>query len=119
MKKISTLLIMLFIAFTAFTQDCNIGNSDGSDPDFMTGNFGSNFILGVDFTLSQTGVIQSLNMIGNGTGANFQMAIYNDNGGVPNNLVAETALSTVGNGINSLPVTPTQLAAGEYWIMAV
>lgn len=58
-------------------------------------------------------------MIGNGTGANFQMAFYDDIGGVPNNLVAYTAVSTVGTGINSLPVTPVQLAAGDYWIMAV
>lgn len=110
---------MLFIAFSAFSQDCNIGNSDGTDPDFTTGNFGSDFLLGVSFNLSQVGVLYSLNMIGNGTGANFQMAIYDDNGGVPNNLVTYTAISTVGTGIMSLPVTPIQLAAGDYWIMSV
>lgn len=119
MKKISTLFVMLFIAFTSFSQDCNIGNSDGTDPDFITGNFGADYILGVDFTLSQVGVLHSLNMIGNGTGAGLQMAIYDDNGGVPNNLIAFTAISTVGTGVVSLPVTPVQLPAGNYWIMAI
>ncbi|CAM3422631.1 T9SS type A sorting domain-containing protein [Aequorivita lipolytica] len=119
MKKISTLIVMLSIAFSAFSQDCNIGNSDDTDPNYEGGNILPNYLLGVNFTLSQVGVLQSLNMIGNGTGANFQMAFYNDNGGVPNNLVAQTAISTVGTGINSLPVTPVELAAGDYWIMAV
>ena len=47
------------------------------------------------------------------------MAIYDDNGGVPNNLLTQTAVSTVASGINSLPVTPVELAVGDYWIMAV
>lgn len=29
---------MLFIAFSAFSQDCNIGNSDGNDPNYEGGN---------------------------------------------------------------------------------
>ena len=119
MKKIATLIAMLFIALSAFSQDCNIGNSDGTDPNFIPGNILPNYLLGVSFNLSQVGVLHSLNMIGNGTGANFQMAIYDDNAGVPNNLVTSTAISSVGTGIMSLPVTPVQLAAGDYWIMAV
>ncbi len=119
MKKTATFILMLFIACTAFSQDCNIGNSDGTDPDFGTGNILPDFLLGVNFTLSQVGVLHSLNIIGNGTGANFQMAMYDDNAGVPNNLITSTAISTVGTGIVSLPVTPVQLAAGDYWIMAV
>lgn len=119
MKKIPTLILTLFMALAVFSQDCNIGNSDGTDPDFTTGNFTPDYLVGVNFTLSQVGVIHSLNMIGNGSGATFQMAIYDDNGGVPNNLVAYTDASTVGTGIISLPIAPIQLEAGDYWIMAV
>ena len=119
MKKIYTLIVTLFMALAVFSQDCNIGNSDGTDPDFTPGNFNPDYLVGVNFTLSQVGVLHSLNMIGNGTGASFQMAIYDDNGGVPNDLVAHTETSTVGTGTMSLPVTPVQLEAGDYWIMAV
>lgn len=58
-------------------------------------------------------------MIGNGNGVNFQMAIYDDTGGVPNNLVTNTTISSVGTGIVSLPVAPVQLEPGDYWIMAI
>lgn len=118
MKKISTLIVMLSIAFAVFSQDCNIGNIDGTDPNFTIGNFTANNLLGVNFTLSQVGVLHSLNMFGNNTPANLQMAIYDDMGGVPNNLVAYSSISSVEAGLNSLPVTPVELEAGDYWIMA-
>ena len=47
------------------------------------------------------------------------MAVYDDNAGVPNNLLASSGLCTVGTGVTSLPVTPILLPAGDYWIMAV
>ena len=58
-------------------------------------------------------------MIGSNTGVNFQMAVYDDNNGVPNNLIAETEFSTVGDGLVTLPVTPMNIYAGDYWIMAI
>lgn len=119
MKKLLTLFATVFMALAVFSQDCNIGNSDGSDPDFTIGNFTANNLVGVNFTLSQVGVLHSLNMLGNVTTANLQMAIYDDLGGVPNNLVAYTGISSIENGLNSLPVTPVQLEAGDYWIMAI
>lgn len=119
MKKISTLVATLFMALAVFSQDCNIGNSDGTDPNFTPSNILPNYLVGVNFTISEVGVLHSLNMIGNGTGATFQMAIYDDNGGVPNNLVAYTNTSNVGTGLVTIPVTPVQLEAGDYWIMAV
>lgn len=118
MKKAATLIVMLFMALTTFSQDCNIGNQT-SDPNFNAGNFAPYYLLGVKFTLSEAGVLYSLNILGNGTGASFQMAMYNDNGGVPNNLVTYTSISNVGSGIVSLPVTPEEIPAGDYWIMAV
>lgn len=118
MKKISTFILLLFITLTVFSQDCNIGN-ETTNPDFTTGNFTENYLLGVNFTLTQVGVVQSLNIIGNGTGANFQMALYDDNGGIPNNLVTSTGIGTVGSGVISLAVSPEQIPAGDYWIMAI
>src|SRR5690606_10116549 len=113
------ILFLLCLAHTSFSQDCNIGNWDTSNPDYTAGNFVPYYLVGVNFTLSEVGVVHALNMIGNGTGTDFQMAMYDDIGGAPNNLVASTAISKVGTGVMTLPVTPVQLAAGDYWIMAV
>lgn len=118
MTKIAILLLVLINAFSVYSQDCNIGNTDGSDPEFTIGSFIANNLLGVNFTLSEVGVLNSLNMFGNVTSANSQMAIYDDMGGAPNNLIASTNISPVKPGLNSLPVTPLQLEAGDYWIMA-
>lgn len=71
MKKISTLVLVLLLAITATSQDCNIGNSDETNPDFLPGSFLENYLLGVNFTLSEVGVLHSLNMIGKGTAAGF------------------------------------------------
>lgn len=106
------------MAFTSFSQDCNIGHWDTSNPDFTIGNFTADYLVGVNFTLSQVGVLHSLNMIGNGSVTSFRMAIYDDNGSAPNNLIAYTDNATVGTGIVTLPITPVQLEAGDYWIMA-
>ena len=71
MKTKITVWLMLFMAFISFAQDCNIGNTDGDDPLFENGNILPDYLLGVNFTLSQVGVLQSLNIIGNGTRCEF------------------------------------------------
>ena len=96
---------------------CNIGNETG--PNWATTSFSPNYLLGVSFTLSEPGVLNSINLVGNGTGANVQMAVYNDNAGVPNDLIVSSGVTTVGGGIVSLPVTATPLVPGNYWIMAI
>ncbi len=77
------------------------------------------FLLGVKYTVPYRGTITALNLFGRGTLANVQMALYEDSAGVPNNLITSSVQGTVTNGNISLSVTPTQLAAGDYWIMAV
>jgi len=96
---------------------CNIGNE--VDPGWSAGSFSENYLLGVKFTLSNLGTLNSINMIGNGSGSNIQMAVYDDNAGVPNDLVISSGVTTVGTGVVTLPVTPTQLMPGDYWIMAI
>lgn len=119
MKKIPILIATLLLTLAMFSQDCNIGNTDGTDPDFQPGNFTPENLVGVNFTLSEVGVLHSLNMFGNGTGTSIKMAMYDDLAGVPNNLVAQTAVGSVGTGVVSLPVEEVELAAGDYWIMAI
>ena len=75
--------------------------------------------MGVKFNLSTSGVLTSLNLIGRNSGAQVQLAVYEDIAGVPGNLVVSSNITTVGTGIISLPVSPTQLIAGNYWIMGI
>ena len=100
-------------------QNCNIGNDSTSNEFVNQGSFGANYLLGVEYTLEQEGTLKAINLIGNNTGAGVRMAVYDDNGGVPNDLIAYSASSTVGDGLTSLPVTPVLLPAGDYWVMAV
>ena len=117
MKQIYFLTLILF-SLNSYSQNCNIGN-ETTTADFVDGNFGENYLLGVKYTLNEEGTLNSINLIGNDTGEGVQMAVYDDNSGVPNNLIASSSLGTVGSGITSLPITPTLLPAGDYWIMAV
>ncbi|NLL28706.1 MAG: T9SS type A sorting domain-containing protein [Bacteroidales bacterium] len=119
MKQIYILILAcFFLSLKSYSQNCNIGNESITE-DFIDGDFLANYLLGVKFTLPQEGTLRSINLIGNGTGTGIQMAVYDDNGGVPNNLIAHSELSTVGSGVTTLPVTPILLPAGDYWIMAV
>lgn len=117
-KNYIFILCLLAFTFNTYSQDCNIGNETLPGSPLSTP-FTSNYLLGVKHTLSQEGTLNSINYIGNGTATGIQMAIYDDNGGTPNNLIATSSLATVGNGVVSLSVTPTLLPAGDYWIMAV
>ena len=110
-------LYFLEIACT-LPSECNLGNSVNT-PDYIDTNFASNYLAGIKYSLPQEGTLNSINLIGNNTNANVQMAVYDDNNGVPNNLVASSSNSMVGSGRITLPVTPVVLPAGDYWIMAV
>ncbi|MCL6294524.1 T9SS type A sorting domain-containing protein [Jejuia spongiicola] len=108
-------IILLSLKF--YAQNCNIGNDEFITP--IPGNFIANNLLGTKYTLSEEGTLKSINMIGFGTGSGVQMAVYDDNAGVPNNLITFSDFGTVGNGVISLPVTPIVLSPGDYWVMAI
>ena len=117
MKQLVTFLITILFFTNAFSQDCNIGN-ETSTADFTTGSFTANFLLGTKYTLAEEGTLNSINLLGNDTGALVKMAVYDDNAGAPNNLIATSGPATVGSGVVSLAVTPVVLPAGDYWIMS-
>ncbi len=117
MKKL-ILLTMLIVSYFSPAQSCNIGNQT-SNSNFTATSYAPNYLLGVKFTLSQPGTLNSINMLSNGNGDNVQMAVYNDNAGKPNNLVAASSPGIVAAGLTSFPVAPVPLLAGDYWIMAV
>ncbi len=56
---------------------------------------------------------------GRASGPRIQMALYNDVGGVPKDLVASTPVDVVSVGPTIIPIAPTPLLPGDYWLMAV
>ncbi|WP_161792614.1 T9SS type A sorting domain-containing protein [Psychroserpens damuponensis] len=119
----SELALPYFVDLTCSSSTpsaCNIGNSEVT-PEFTGGNnFVANVLLSSKkVTLTESGTLNSINMIGNGTGAQVQMALYDDENGVPNNLIATSSVGAVIGGHIALPVTPITLPASDYWIMAV
>jgi hypothetical protein len=122
MRK-SVILVFIIICNSTFAQNCNIGNQDStffnSSPPSGVIVFAENYLLGGKFNLNTNGILVSLNLLGKNTGASVQMAVYDDISGAPGNLLVSSNPSIVGSGIISLPVTPTQLIPGDYWIMAI
>jgi hypothetical protein len=119
MKKI-ILMAIAIITSISYSQNCNIGNEDISGFDQTVNSFQANIIVGTRYSLESNGTLTSLNLFGKNTGAQVKMAVYTDApGDLPGNLIAITSATTVGSGIISLPVTPTQLQPGYYWIVAI
>ena len=82
---------IIIISLNSYCQDCNIGTDTAS----IVGSnvFTSGYLLGVKYTLSQEGTLKSINLIGNeASDGRVQMVVYDDNSGIPNNLIASSIL---------------------------
>lgn len=119
MKKAYFLAIIISISLNSYCQDCNIG-VETVPTNVGSNSFTGDYLLGIKYTLSQEGTLKSINLIGNeASDGRVQMVVYDDNSSIPNNLIASSSIAEIGVGVFSLPVTPTLLPAGDYWIMAV
>lgn len=119
MKKHLLCLAIITTAISSVDAQClfAVGNET---PGFSTvGNFSPNYIMGTKYNLPVDATLTSLNMFGLGTNANFKMCVYEDNAGVPGDLVTISPQGVVTNGVIALPVTPIMLTAGDYWLMAI
>ena len=117
LKKVSIMALFFGFLPSTFYGQCTFGNVSPGFTDLPS--IGANYILGVSYNCPSSMIITSLNLFGLGTNSQVQMAIYSDNMGVPGNLLAESEIGIVGNGIVSLSIPPTALAAGDYWIMGI
>lgn len=115
-KSIIASFLFLFFSSAANSQ-CSFGNENPGFPG--PSSYGANYLLGVKYNCPNPMTIDALHLYGLGTNSNVQMAIYEDNMGVPGNLLAASALGVVGTGDISLAIPPTNLTAGDYWIMAI
>ena len=79
----------------------------------------ANFLLGSVITVTTPVTVTNLALIAKTAGPQVQMALYTDNAGQPGTLVVSSAITTMVVGPMELPVTPTALAPGNYWIMGI
>jgi hypothetical protein len=68
-------------------------------------------------SLKEAGTVTSLSINVSATGGGqIRMALYDDNSGAPGNLITESAPQPSAIGWNTVDITDTSLAAGNYWI---
>jgi hypothetical protein len=81
--------------------------------------FGANDLLGEVITISKAITITALATTTSPAGGfNGLMALYtNDASNAPGSLVVSTPPTALSTGANEIPVTPTAVAAGTYWLM--
>ena len=116
-KQIITIAIML-MGVSAFSQNCIFGNTEIGN--FEADVFPANTLLGVRYILGETKTLNAANLIGNNTGAKVRMAVYSDYKGSPDQLIVATDTATITTSpFLKIPVSPIELEAGDYWVMAV
>jgi hypothetical protein len=77
------------------------------------------YLLGSAVHVPLSATLTHLSVIAKSAGSRVVLALYSDSGGEPDQLVAATPATTMSVGANEIPVTPTLLSAGTYWIMGV
>jgi len=77
------------------------------------------FLLGSPLEVADDATLTHLAVIAKSDGVHVVLGLYADAGGGPGALVAATAPTPVAVGRMEIPVTPTPLAAGTYWIMGL
>jgi hypothetical protein len=97
------------------------GTNYGNDVEFAAASAHSpGYLLGVPVAIPAPSVLTHLCLIAKAGGANVVLALYaSDASGWPSQLVASTAATPVTPGMMQIPVPPTAIAAGTYWIAGV
>jgi len=112
------------VAADGVDQDCDgvdslteYGFRDDEDTTVLV----ENYIIGNQVVLDAPLVVTHLGMLQRSeTSAQVRMALYEDDGGRPAALVAQTGDHTPGLGVNELALeAPVELGAGDVWVMIV
>lgn len=92
----------------------------GNDKEFPdTASNTNDYLFGEPVEVETAMTVTDLAFISREGGTNVVMALYDDSGGWPYNLLVATDSTPVVKGAQEIPVTPTDLEPGTYWIMAV
>lgn len=82
--------------------------------------FDLDYLLARPVAIEHPATVTALGLISReGKGVHVRLALYADDNGSPGNLVVATPSTEVLIGSQEIPVAPTQVAAGDYWIASV
>jgi hypothetical protein len=85
-----------------------------------TQNVNANAAVGIKIMIPSQTVVRDLGMYATAaSGGNVRMALYTAGSSAPGSLVVSSNAAPVAAGRNVIPVTPTPLAAGNYWLLEV
>jgi hypothetical protein len=79
----------------------------------------ADYLLGDPLVVPRAGMLTHLCVIAKNAGPHVMLALYADVGGEPGPLVASTAATAMTAGAMEVPVAPTAVAPGTYWMMGV
>jgi hypothetical protein len=77
------------------------------------------FLLGSPVQIPVAVTVTHLAVIAKAGGPSVLLGLYRQSGGVPTTLVVGTSPTPLAPGRLEIPVTPTTIAAGTYWLMAM
>jgi hypothetical protein len=77
------------------------------------------YLLGSSIEVPEFMTITALALIGESATAHVKMGLYTDSHGNPDELVVGTDETAVPDGVLEIPVEPTPVTRGTYWLMAV
>lgn len=80
---------------------------------------GDGFLLGQSIAMRAASEITGLGFFAKGESAGAYLALYSDNGGEPQTLLATSERGTVVAGENVFAIDPLELDAGTYWLMTM
>lgn len=102
---------------TATPNNCSFFG--GTDASSQTASFGANSSVACSFTLSSSVTVTRMEVdFPSGGSGEFNLAIYDDNSGVPANVMVEGAPQSIAAGWNTMDIPSTTLnaLAGPYWL---
>ena len=105
---------------TTTTSTLAAGGTYGNSVEFPAASVNTaDYLLGTPLTIPVPSMLTHLCVIAKAGGPDVILALYSDNAGWPDQLVAATPATLMTVGPMEIPVTPTALAAGTYWLMGV
>lgn len=113
-------VLVLSASSVVAQTNCNAGFESPVFPNTM--NVPPNTLFAIRVTAANAGTLTDISVYNSGlSSANIKLAVYDDNGGVPGNLVASTGpvALTMTAGVITTSVTPVAVAAGDYYLAGV
>ncbi len=116
----STTIVTTSTTSSSTTTTLAAGADYGNDVEFPAASaHAPDYLLGSPIVLPQPSTLTHLCVIAKSGGPHVILGLYTDSGDSPDGLVASIPATAMVAGRMEMPVAPTPLAPGTYWIMGV